>query len=153
MSEIKNRRKLNPKATLFKTILFSISWIPLFFITPLWLLCMGARLKPAKIKWILLGTLVLLVDIFIVIIACCESDLTPMLSFALLLSILLVIYVWVARVYEEYVMRYNAVVDSGYYVEKKKAKAASRQRWEEEVAQDAKKQAEELASETKDAPE
>lgn len=150
MSEIKNRRNLNPKATLFKKILFSISWIPVFFITPLWLICMGARLKPAKIKWIVFGALVILAD---VIIVACSAELEFLIPFTWLLSILLVIYVWVARVYEEYVMRYNAVVDSGYYVEKKKAQAASRRRWEEEVAQEAKKQAEELANETKGAAE
>jgi len=150
MSEITNRKRLNPDATPFKKFLFAISWLPYFIPTPIWLIYLGLRLKPVKFKWVLMGIAALAVEIVGMTCAINETLETGSTTMMMYLpSILLVIYVFTTRVYEEYVMRYNALVDSGYFVEQERIRVANLQRWEDETASDAWNQAQSLTYQPK----
>lgn len=150
MSEIKNRKRLTPEYTPAKKFFFAILWFPIAIITPLWLMYMGLRLRPVKFKWVLMGFAAFVVE-FVAFYCMSHYVLDVNIAFPLFLlpSLLLVIYVFKTRAYEEYVMSYNALVDSGYFVEQERIKAANLQRWEDETALKARERAEALTYQPK----
>ena len=142
MAEIKNRAKMNPQYTTFKKILFSISWYPIFILPSVLLLRMALRLRPVKRDWVVYSLLTFAVTIISAILGNTEEEMLFLFTF--LTPILLVVYVWKARVYEEYVTRYNALVDAGYFYQQSKNKAEELRRRDEEIVIAAKREAEKL---------
>ncbi|MBR4068196.1 MAG: hypothetical protein IKK08_06160 [Clostridia bacterium] len=136
MSEITNRKRLNPNATPLKKFLLALMWYPFGFLPGLVLLYMALRVRPVKGKWLIYSLIGIAVSVlFLTLNVMMKDDIY--ILYNLLSGILLVIYIYKTRAYEEYVMRYNALVDSGYFVEKERIKAANLQRWEDETAMDA----------------
>lgn len=144
MSQLRNHSRLDPEQTPFKKVLFALSCIPFVIPPAIWLLYMASRISPvkskSKVKWRLYSLLTIAASVPFIF----ASWIMSAAPIAYIPTVLLVIYVNHNRVYEEYVMRYNALIDSGYYANKERTREADLHRWEKEIEREAKREAEKL---------
>jgi len=144
MSEIQNRPRLNPQFTGFKKFFMIILTFVTMFLFPLpslMLISMGLNLRPHRKRWIFYGLLGIVGTLLSIPLYIAFSD----VPFFVAPQLLMIIYILQMRVIEEYVIRYNALVDSGYFLQEARKKAANLQRHEDEILADAKRNAEKLS--------
>lgn len=142
MSQLRNHSRLDPKQTPVKKVLFAFSCIPFVIPPAIWLLYMVSRIRPVKFKakWMLYSLLTIAASVPFIFASWIMS--APPIAY--IPAVLLAIYVYNNHVYEEYVMCYNALIDSGYFTDKVRTREANLHRWEEEMELDAKRRAEKL---------
>lgn len=142
MSQLGNHSRLDSEQTPFKKVLFALSCIPFVFPPAFWLLYMAARIRPAKFKgkWVLCSLLTIIFSVYFVYFGLVLS--APLIAY--IPAVILAIYVYKNHVYEEYVIYYNALIDSGYFTDKERTREADLHLWEKEIMRDAERRAEEL---------